>query len=132
MSKSKRIVLDASALIILLAKEKGWENVIPLLPRAVMSSVNIAEVAKYLIERKGLKKSLIQNMIEKLLDEVISFDSAQAYTSAELIAHTKKYGLSLGDRACLTLALNNSYSVYTADNAWKNINIDGLDIEFLR
>lgn len=132
MSHSNTVVLDASALIVLISKEIGWEKVAVLLPYAIMSSVNIAEVAKYLIEHKGLSKDLVKILIEKLLAVVVAFDSEQAYISAELILKTKPFGLSLGDRACLSLALNNGYTVYTADKAWNNLVIDQLIIVQLR
>jgi PIN domain nuclease of toxin-antitoxin system len=132
VSHSNTVVLDASALIVLISKEIGWEKVAVLLPYAIMSSVNIAEVAKYLIEHKGLSKDLVKILIEKLLAVVVAFDSEQAYISAELILKTKPFGLSLGDRACLSLALNNGYTVYTADKAWNNLVIDQLIIVQLR
>jgi PIN domain nuclease of toxin-antitoxin system len=40
-------------------------------------------------------------------------------------------GLSLGDRACLALALELNAPVYTADRAWKNLNL-GIRIHVIR
>jgi len=40
-------------------------------------------------------------------------------------------GLSLGDRACLALALQMKASVYTADRSWKNLKLD-LRINVIR
>ena len=42
------VILDASALITLLSEEKGYEVVASILPKSIMSSVNVAEVAKFL------------------------------------------------------------------------------------
>ena len=38
-----KIVFDSSALIMLFAKEKGYENIRQYLRHAVISSVNVAE-----------------------------------------------------------------------------------------
>jgi PIN domain nuclease of toxin-antitoxin system len=132
MNGSTKVILDASALITVFSKEPGCENVLPLLSHAVMSSVNIAEVAKYLIERKAIDREIVETIIGKLLEEIIPFDSVQAYISAELALNTKKYGLSLGDRACLALAKSQGFTVYTADKAWQNITVDGVNIKFIR
>lgn len=132
MNENQQAVLDASCLIVLISKEPGWENVLPLLPRAVMSSVNIAEVAKFLIEKKNMPKDVIKVVIEKLVAEIVSFDSEQAYISAELVLNTKEYGLSLGDRACLSLALMRDVVSYTADKVWAKVKLQGLEIELIR
>jgi len=39
-----KYVLDTSALLALLNREKGWELVEELLPQSVVSPVNLAEV----------------------------------------------------------------------------------------
>jgi ribonuclease VapC len=40
-------------------------------------------------------------------------------------------GLSLGDRACLALALALGAPVYTSDKSWKKLNL-GLRIQVIR
>ena len=42
-------VLDTSALLALLNREKGWELVEELLPQSVVSAVNLAEVVTRLV-----------------------------------------------------------------------------------
>jgi PIN domain nuclease of toxin-antitoxin system len=44
---------------------------------------------------------------------------------------TRPYGLSLGDRACLALAIRRKATVYTTDAAWKNLNL-GIEVEVIR
>lgn len=41
------------------------------------------------------------------------------------------YGLSLADRACLALAIENKAPVLTADKAWAKINLK-VKLKFLR
>ena len=55
--------------------------------------------------QQGISKDVAINTIQTLVAEVISFDEEHAYSCAELINHTKPYGLSLGDRACISLGL---------------------------
>jgi PIN domain nuclease of toxin-antitoxin system len=44
---------------------------------------------------------------------------------------TKPYGLSLGDRACLALAIQRNATVYTTDRDWSKLSI-GIKIEVIR
>ncbi len=66
--------------------------------------------------------------------EICHFTEEQARAAAELIAITRPYGLSLGDRACLALAIERKAKVYTADRAWANLtNLSlGIEIEVIR
>jgi PIN domain nuclease of toxin-antitoxin system len=125
MNKSAQyVILDASALIALLSEEKGGETVASILPKSVMSSVNIAEVAKFLIERRSLSEEEVSNIIQSLIEIIIPFDTQLALISANIVRQTKALGLSLGDRACLALALQTGYTVYSADRIWSKLNLD--------
>jgi PIN domain nuclease of toxin-antitoxin system len=44
---------------------------------------------------------------------------------------TQPFGLSLGDRACLALAIQRQATALTTDRAWKNLNL-GIEIEVIR
>ena len=125
-------ILDSSALIALLKNEPYFKHLREVLPFSAMSTVNVAEVAKYFVEKHNIAIAVIKNAIESSLYEVIPFDSEQAYISAELITITKRYGLSIGDRACLALAITKKYPVYTADKIWANLNIPNLSINIIR
>ena len=58
------------------------------------------------------------------MQEVIPFDLLQARTAGDLVTQTRMLGLSLGDRACLALALNLKVPVYTTDQAWKKLKLE--------
>jgi PIN domain nuclease of toxin-antitoxin system len=45
---------------------------------------------------------------------------------------TKALGLSLGDRACLALAIERQAVALTADRVWQELDIEGLAVELLR
>ena len=118
------VILDASALITLLSEEKGYEVVASILTKSIMSSVNVAEVAKFLIEKRGLSKEEVSNIIHSLIEKIMPFDTKLALTSAAIIIQTKSLGLSLGDRACLALAISTGYTVYSSDRIWSQLELD--------
>ena len=129
---SKQVVLDASAIIALINKEPGWEIVRDVLPYSLMSSVNVAEVAKFLIHYNNYNKDEARLIIEQIIDEIINFSPKQAYISAEIFSETKNLGLSLGDRSCLALAIDSECPVYTADQIWKKLELDKISIKIIR
>ena len=52
------------------------------------------------------------------------FDGWLAATAIELRLATRLRGLSLGDRACLALALRENAEVLTADKAWEGLAVN--------
>ena len=123
-------VLDASAVLVLLARERGSEQVQATLGSAVVSAVNLAEVLSKLAER-GVTEAE-QRMIRASLDvEVRSFAEHDAWRASSLRKATKSHGLSIGDRACLALGLSEGLPVLTADRAWSKLDI-GVDVRTLR
>jgi len=51
------------------------------------------------------------------------FDEERANIAGNLIAQTRPVRLSLGDLACMALALASKAPVYTADRSWKNLKL---------
>lgn len=112
------MILDASAVLALLAGEPGSELVATILKnRCLMSSVNAAEVAAKLSEA-DVPENEIAHLFERLLIEVIPFERVDALRAGRMRPETRSYGLSLGDRACLATAERLSLPVLTADSAW--------------
>jgi PIN domain nuclease of toxin-antitoxin system len=126
-----KIVFDASTLIALFAKENGYETIRKHLKDAIISSVNIAEVYKYCIETQNLTATEAKSLVKLADIKIIEFSSEQALISATLITKTKQYGLSLGDRACLALAISGQYSIITCDQIWQQLDI-GVKIMMAR
>ncbi|WP_035705430.1 type II toxin-antitoxin system VapC family toxin [Niveispirillum irakense] len=110
-------VLDCSALLAFLLREPGAEQVEAILPAAVMSAVNFTEALTKLVER-GIPPANARDVILGLGIEIIDFDTDQAVRAAALREPTRKAGLSLGDRACLALALQRQAPAFTSDKAW--------------
>ncbi len=123
-------VWDASALLLLLQQEPGWQDLAPRLPGSVMSSVNLSEVAAKLMEAGGAPGTTRQ-VLEGLPIEIDDFTADLAYRAAELRGPTKELGLSLGDRACLALGLSLGSPILTGDRAWLKLDL-GVAIELVR
>ena len=125
---ASKIVFDSSALIMLFAKEKGYEIINQHMKNAIISSVNIAEVYKYCIEVQNLTEDDCRTLIKLSGIKIIEFCEEQALITAKIIKKTKQYGLSLGDRACIALAMLKNHPVLTCDKIWQKVD---LGIEFL-
>ena len=53
----------------------------------------------------------------------VPFDDDQAKLAAELLPRTRAKGLSLGDRACLALAIARGLPALTADRTWATLHL---------
>jgi len=124
------VVLDSSAILAVLFNEPGARTVLPILRGALLSTVNQAEVHTRMLESGG-RASEAWSWITSLQCEICFFTDAQARVAAELRTISKPYGLSLGDRACLALAIERKATVYTTDRAWKNLLL-GINVEVIR
>lgn len=118
-------VLDSSAILAVIFDEPGGDDVAPLLQGASVSAVNLTEVYTRLLLR-GVPADLAWSRILRLGFEVCPYCEHQARIAAEMIAQARPLGLSLGDRACLALAIERKATVYTTDRAWEKL---GLNIE---
>ncbi len=123
------VVLDASAVLALLQDEPGGDRVLDSLPGGLISSVNLSEVVAKLAEL-GMPESEIRLALSLGL-EVVPFDEAQAYSAGALRPVTRSAGLSLGDRACLALALSRDLPALTTDRVWRDMGID-VEVEVIR
>ena len=123
-----KIIFDASAVIGLFAKEKGVEVIKKHSRNAIISSVNISEVYKYCIDKQNLTTEECRNIMTISGIKIINFDEKQALIAASIYPQTKALGLSLGDRACIALALEKHYPVLTCDKIWEKVD---LNIKFI-
>jgi PIN domain nuclease of toxin-antitoxin system len=126
-----RIVLDASAILAVIGGEPGAEKLTPaMLARAVGSAVNLAEVQTKLVSRGWTSEQAWEDATSPVR-EVLPFDEHQARLAGDLAIQTRHLGLSLGDRACLALAIALKLPVYTAERAWKKLAL-GVAIHVIR
>ncbi len=125
-------VLDSSALLAMLLEEPGGEGLLAVLPDAVISAVNIAEVVGYYC-RQGAMAADTRLLLDALSLHVVSFDDAAAHEAGALISQGQRFGLSLGDRACLALARRLRVPAVTADRAWASVaSVMGVKVTLIR
>ena len=129
MSDGQTVVLDTSAVIAFLNGEPGGEKVGPRMQGALLSSVNLCEIVSKYAEWGEDAEETLRN-VEELEVIVVPFTPAHALSAAQLRPTTRALGLSLGDRACLALGLEQGATVLTADKAWEGL--EGHRIEVLR
>ncbi len=125
-----RPVLDASALLAYLHREPGWEVVREAVGSGCVGTVNWCEVAQKSAKR-GLDVAQVRTLLEEVGLVIVPFSAQQAEAAAVLWSATRNHGLSLADRACLALGLENRAPVLTADRAWTELDL-GLDIRVVR
>ncbi len=128
MSKA---ILDASALLALLKREPGSDQVAQALADgAVICAVNLSEVVAKLADG-GMPELFIHRTLDALDVEVVAFETQLAYQAGLLRSSTRQFGLSLGDRSCLALAVSRSLPVLTTDQAWLQLAI-GVTVHAIR
>jgi ribonuclease VapC len=110
-------VLDSSAVLAILNAEPGADVVIATLDDALLSTVNYAEVVTKIVERGGTYKEA-EAALQLITATIVDFDLTLAQRTGALRVETLKRGLSLGDRACLSLAEREGVPAITGDRSW--------------
>jgi ribonuclease VapC len=123
-------VLDSSVLIAIFKNEQFDDDILDVIEGAVMSAANYAETWTKLYDI-GLTDDPRIDAIFSLLSRIEPFTVSQARLAADLRPATRHAGLSLGDRACLALALEIGAEIYTADRSWSHVDV-GCTIHRIR
>ena len=131
MSSSAEYVLDSTAVIAVLYAEPGHQYINEVLHKSAVSTVNLAEIVNKLAQRGSTSEALRESLIRLKL-QVIDWTEAMAYESAEFTHFSKSHGISLGDRACLTLAKQLRATAVTSDRAWRRLPALGVRIMIFR
>jgi ribonuclease VapC len=125
------VVFDASVMLAILQHERGEENLTgDIRIRSVVSTVNLAEVQSKLVKMRNDPVMAWAAAIS-VVSSVEPYTQEQARIAGDLITQTAQYGLSLGDRCCLALAIALKAPVYTTEQLWRNLNI-GVEIHVIR
>jgi len=130
VSEKIEYVLDSAAVLALLSLEPGYQRVAELLRRSAISSVNLAEIFNKLIQKASAED--VREVIRPLELKVENWTEDLAYRSAEFTQYNKSHGLSLGDRACLTLAKHLHATAVTSDRTWSRKPSLGVPIIIFR
>ena len=96
----------------------------------LISTVNLCEVLERLAVGSAAEAPTLA-MLEDLGLVLVDFTPDLAAIAARLKASTRSVGLSLGDRACLALALRERTPVLTGDRAWSKVDV-GVEIVMIR
>lgn len=123
-------VLDSSAILAVILAETGADAVLDSKASLAASTVNISEVRSKLVDL-GYARESIDLALERFGLREIAFDAEQAAEAGELRRTTRKAGLSLGDRACLALAMNLGAPAMTADRNWTTVEVP-VTVELIR
>jgi ribonuclease VapC len=124
------VVLDSSVILAHIGGELGSERAAAFFGDALISAVNLAEVVGKLVER-GISLDVVRQALSLYGLQVVPFDEELAERTGGLRPQSRSQGLSLGDRACLALALRAALPVLTADRGWKDLNLP-VEVELLR
>ena len=125
------VVLDSSAYLARLWGEDGSQVVEAYGGNYLVGSVNAAEIFTRIIERGPVDVARVKIRILATSMNIVPFDDRQSMICAELRISTRKLGLSLGDRACLALAIRERATVITADRSWAGLDL-GIEIKVIR
>ncbi|MEM8669465.1 MAG: type II toxin-antitoxin system VapC family toxin [Planctomycetota bacterium] len=118
----KKAVLDASAVIAFVKRERGHEIVREWISGSVLSAVNYAEVLQTLGKTSG-NRNLIEATLSNLRVSVADFDADHARNVAELYAIANK-GISLADRACMAVGRTLDLPIVTGDHKWSELELN--------
>ena len=124
------IVFDSSALLAITFEEEGAEIAIQSLNDGIISAVNASEVITRYIDLGASEDDARASLLAFGL-EIYPFDESLAIATGLMRSVTRDAGLSLGDRACLALAIREQSSVLTADLAWATLDLD-IAVELIR
>jgi PIN domain nuclease of toxin-antitoxin system len=73
----------------------------------------------------------IEDAVAEYPVTIVPFTQRLAMIAGLLVSRTRDRGLSLGDRACLALAMDLKLPVVTADRAWAALDL-GVEIRQVR
>lgn len=124
-------VLDTSVVLAIINNEAGAAESRGFLSQSLISSVNLAEILQKAVQL-GLDPYEVQMLLGEIEIGTVPFDNAMASSTAALWPLTKRRGLSLADRACLALAEAVGGIAVTADRAWADLDLPGINIHLVK
>jgi PIN domain nuclease of toxin-antitoxin system len=114
------VVLDASVLLQVAQRERGYERVLPFLPTGKVSAVNLAESVNKVI-REGTPRAVAVEALRPLVWNIVPFTAEHGWEVGIIRERAGKLDLSLGDMACLAVARCLQLPVWTNDRDWQTI-----------
>jgi PIN domain nuclease of toxin-antitoxin system len=130
------IVLDSAAVLAMIQGEPGGDRIEALLDAAelgvdvqvAISSVNWCEIlTRMQRDNKGATPEELSAVLARVKVVPFDKDAAEIAASYALVSQS----LSLGDRACLSLAKARGATAWTADRIWTRFKLD-VPVELIR
>jgi ribonuclease VapC len=127
-----RCVLDASAVLAWLFRERGEQLVDRMLEHGALSTVNLAEVL-YRSDEAGMEIEGLEQDLKALGLRVVSFTDGDARLVPEIrrAARRERQRLSLADCCCLATGVRLNLPVVGGDQAWESLQL-GVDVHPIR
>ena len=136
-------MLDASALVILILKQKGWSAVEKILEsgNVLTTPTGLAEAFSVCQRRKtGFSRTEIWSIFESLgleiepltVEDAVEIAYLQEYALQVAEKQNDSGSLSLGDACCLAVAKRLGAVVVASDRFWDLLKIQGVEIYQLR
>ena len=125
-------LLDASAFIAIVLGEDGADVVEDAVRGggACISGINLLEsIAK--LQAYDYTPEELRMVTEDMQLRVLPFTEHHAFIAAAFYPYIKSHNLSLGDRACLVVAMAEGYKVLTTDKSWSKLPLD-VAIQLIR
>jgi ribonuclease VapC len=123
------VVLEASAVLVLLLDESGADVVAEAVPDGALSAVDLAEVLSKLGDRGVDTSGLVDHLAAGVRVEPMTEQDAAEVTRLRRL--DTRQVLSLGGRCCLALARRLSSAALTADRAWSAVEA-GVEVRQVR
>jgi ribonuclease VapC len=125
-------VLDASAVLAWLFRERGEQLVDRMLEHGALSTVNLAEVL-YRSDEAGMEIEGLEQDLKALGLRVVSFTDGDARLVPEIrrAAKRERQRLSLADCCCLATGVRLNLPVVGGDQAWESLQL-GVDVHPIR
>jgi ribonuclease VapC len=127
-----RCLLDASAVLAWLFRERGEQVVDRLLEHSALSTVNLAEVL-YRAEEEGMQTANLTRDLEGLGIRIVPFTDEDAKLVREVRGTARRQGgrISFADCCCLATGLRLNLPVVGGDQTWEALRL-GIEIHPLR
>lgn len=126
----KPVVLNSSAVMAVLLAEIGHQEVAGLAEGSMISAVNVAEIVTKCVELSYPEDMALQYIHNSNMT-IVDFDVGLATLAGVLRRNAGRGVLSLGDRACIALAIRENGVAVTCDRIWSTLPL-GVEVRLIR
>ena len=136
MSQSKVFLLDASAIVAVLTRERGWAVVGKVLAtgNAKATPIALAEAMgtirrKLKIEAQAVLESITALGLEIVAleqEDALEIDRVKEIAEAASRAYKKPRQLSIADASCLAVGRRLGANVVSSDSYWESLGLEGV------